>query len=1644
MALRAETLLFLLLSHRFSMRLALASICLLVLVTCVLRPSLAQSYDAQWHDPDRPYVKIGVVEDGIVQVTGSALAAVGVPLSTDPSTFRLIENGREIPLLYFGSPGTLTDEARLVFAGQRNTGADETWAYAYDAGAQSSTHLSLYSDTTFYWLTWGDGPGLRYELVPYSPRTGTQRVYDTARFEEDARFYAGDANDAFDPRYTRGEGFYLSGRIFHPRAGTRSVTLSLTLPQYSAAPGDSVRLRVRVNSVNPVPYDVSLDVEQPSGNRTTFVPVTSAQWTGYQLQTLEATVPTSLLHLSEDDQIRVRLTSVHETADRKTLLVDWLEADYPRALRVDSTQFGFAPLGAQPGTSQRYSVVGLEGTTVLALAPAAGTYTRGRPTDGVFHFEAPVIETRPVYWVAAEDSARAPASIARDASSGWHQASNEADYVIVTTPALRASAEEMAAYRASQNGFRTAVVLVQDVFDEFDYGRPTPIALQRFVHATQRWNVAPRYVLIWADALTLDRTSPLLAWEVPSFGRDTPSDGWFAMQLDGPDDWTDAVPIGRVPVRSNEAGRLFLDKMRTYESQPPAMWQKNLILISGGINASERSYIASNINRWGGFARQSPVGVDTTLIRRSDTDTFIDYSQPGVVTDALERGAGWLTYFGHSATYFWELNVDDPDQVDNQDELAVILSLGCATGNFTDQLGDAPSLSEEFLLGGLGGAIAHVGFSGFSTASASVAFGDQLHQLVFGDTLRVLGDAVTQAKDAYGERTSASTTALLLFGLVGDPATQLALPSRPDFRLSPSGVAVSPETPSPADPQLDVLVRADNVGLVPSDSMTVQVERTWPDGATDVLRQRIAPFARTAEATFSLPLAERSVGENVVAVTLDALDQIDELSETNNRVEVTKDVVAGSILVLTPEPFATVASAPTFRVLVPPSPSPVTSLHVQLDTRTTFDSPALVEARVPVDDAYVEWTPPLAAQPGGVYHWRVRPDRGGEAARWETASFSVAETAPGHVRWTQRGTLFEAGTQSGLTYADGRWTLDTETASVRITASVGGGATAGAMYLDDIEHEFAALGYGLLIVSSERPEVRAHGTIHPYIEGGPEAVRDSLQRILDHAHPGDYIFARNFSGTNWRDRPVDAPVQELFRALGSTAVDTLTLGDTWILAARSGMPDAAQEWVGPSFGQQPFIEFTRRIDLPYQRSTGTVVSPQIGPVAAWQSLQWEAVRSTDASTVTVDVLNARTGEVLIGDLRETSTPVDLSGVDPAAVPFLQLRATLSDTSLVSTPQLQAWSVDYAPQPEILFVKDSFAVSADSLRQGAGLTASAQLANLSALPVEAVAVRLRLQDAAGDDVSVQADTVRAVGPGATADVQHELGTETLTGAYTLVLDAEVLGVPERFAFNNTARTRFVVTEDDVAPALTVLIDGQAVPADPEPVRDLQSPDLPLLPLRPVIEVSFEDDNTFKLLQDTSLATITLENVTAGTTRRVPFSSPDIVFEPATDEENRARIVFTPDFTGQDAVYTLRVRAFDVDGNEAEGSPYQAHFRVQSAFSISSLLPYPNPMHTFTRFAFELRGADLGIIDDFRIRVFTLTGRLVREFDLLRDPSGLDSGGLRVGWNKLAWDGRDDDGDLLAPGVYLYKVNLRVEGEEQAINNDASLEKLVIVR
>ncbi len=1614
-----------------------------------------QSFDPAWISNGETYAKLGVLEDGMYRVTGAQLAGLGLTINDiDPATIKVFENGQQIPVWLEGGAGTnLQQGDAVIFAGRRNRGDDELWAYGDNPTLQGSTYFSLFSDTTWYWLTWNGEAGLRYidtdpNQAIANPAT-VESFRDTLHIEEDNLYYFGDSDDAGQPEYTRGEG-YVGWSLLHVDTSPMSESFSLDLPD-RAGSTDSLVVTAKLGSGSAPFHRVTLHLEADGVEVACGTCTDQTEWSGYTYRTLRIALPQNLVAGNTNLEAVVTSDNSFNSVPNR-VLIDWVEASYARNVVLETNQLNLATTSAGARTirvtnqgTAPVSAFNLHDHRRFQLAQEAGN---------IYAFnDAASAATQ--YWLVDADGYRTPAAMKARAGLDLLNQPTPVDYIIITTPALTASATDMANYRQQVDGFATRIVNQYDIFDQFDYGRPTPIAIRRFVHATLDWPQPPAFVVFWGDVLRPEDNRArrqLFEWEVISFGY-APADGWFGIQKDGSDDWVERPAIGRIPVRDNETGSFFVQKIENYESVPVGEWQKRLMLLVGGKTEFEQSRLQAHALTWGEHATGLPTGMDTLRFFKT-ASAPLDPTFQDALSDAFHDGAAWVNYFGHSAADTWEIVTDAPEDYDNADRLPIVLSMGCNTGNFAGgqfELTDRLVYGERLVLASMNGAIAHWGSSSASTIDQPALLTNELHRVVFQDTMRVLGKALQAAKRQYvatRSQTGSVFNVLLQYGLIGDPATHIRIPDKPEFQTTADAISITPITPVPADGQVHVETQVRNWGLLPEDSLSVQLTHISPSGSEQVISKKLLPRGTEENLTFDVPILNADVGENTFQVFLDPTNAFEEVDELNNQAERNHTVFSAGIALISPADFGIASSSqPQFLVSLATNDAENRTIAFELDAVSTFDSPALQSGQVAVSGAIATWQPGTALTDGKSYFWRARLESSDQSNLWQVGHFTVSLTATRN-GWTQQDVLFALNETDAFLKWDSlqtEWVFSEFKVDVRSTAERGAGFEKGQFIVNGTRFLGVTLGFGLLVIDGATGELKGYNSFPTYkISADLEerfdtdstrAVAD-LTSFIDELETGDYLFVRTRNLGNLSGPAIQEEVKSLFRGVGSTAIDTLTYPHLWLMTTRVGFPAETQEWVTPP-QISSINEIAQDTTLFFNQSQGYTLSPRIGPAADWLSFNGSATLPNAASEVRVDVLDPITGTALLEDI-QLSGSADLGGISAGDYPFLQLKATHVDASQLTTPQLDAWTVFFDPTVELAIDPLATTFSADTLAVGENLDVTASVINLSNQSAPLATLTYRLTNALNEESVLKVDTLRNLAPQTSIQSSFSLETTNLAGLNRIQIKLEQPDVIEPFALNNVLIREFAVITDNQQPQLDILIDGEMLPSDFEPVRNLQDPALPFVSTQPTIEITITDDGAFQLLNDTSLVELELDD------RRVNFSDPQVDFQPGTQEKNEAKITYTPNLAGSDTTHTLFMRVFDAAGNEADNSPYQVHFRVQSTFEIESLYPYPNPMHTATTFAFRLRGDNAMLTEDFRIRVYTLSGRLIKEFDLIEDPGLLEIPGLRIGWNKVTWDGRDADGDLIAPGVYLYKVFLRSDGQQIDVNNSTSVEKLVVLR
>lgn len=129
------------------------------------------------------------------------------------------------------------------------------------------------------------------------------------------------------------------------------------------------------------------------------------------------------------------------------------------------------------------------------------------------------------------------------------------------------------------------------------------------------------------------------------------------------------------------------------------------------------------------------------------------------------------------------------------------------------------------------------------------------------------------------------------------------------------------------------------------------------------------------------------------------------------------------------------------------------------------------------------------------------------------------------------------------------------------------------------------------------------------------------------------------------------------------------------------------------------------------------------------------------------------------------------------------------------------------------------------------------------------------------------------------------------------------------------------------------------------------------------------------------------------------------------------------------HSLSLKVWDINNNSAERT---IDFVVSPSadLALKHVLNYPNPFTTHTAFYFEHNQACLGM--DVQIQIFTVSGKLVKTID-----KRVKTEGYRT--EPIDWDGRDDFGDKIGRGVYIYRIKVIASNGSTADH----YEKLVIL-
>jgi hypothetical protein len=687
-----------------------------------------------WQAPENAY-RIAIQEEGLYALPYAELVAAGVPAATvTPEQFRLIHDGEEVAIHVTGADDGAFDEGdQILFYGE--------------------SVEDRYNHTNIYWLTYGAEAGKRMRTdqgVHSDLAINIQHYRATVRHEENSEYVSS------LPKAT-GYDHWYGGRVTVTGFGASAYRdLVLNIDQVATGALVAVVEVALAGNVKTV-HHLRLYI---NGTQ-----VYDGGWVGRTYTRALAGFPQDIL-LEGANTVRVELVNDISQQFVDMAYLDWVELRYQRKLMARSDQLIFA--NQSPGAWQ-YQISNFSDETVELYDitdPSEVNLIHGALISGTLSFGDNQPSSRR-YLALTSAQHRAPLSITRATPANLLTPTNGADYIIIAHADFLQAIQPLADWRTAQ-GYTVQVVNVQDIYDQFRYGRMSAYAIRDFLaHAYSQWPApAPRFVLLVGDGhydphgylatSGLNFIPPYLELVDPELGE-TATDNRYAAVAG--DDLLPDLNIGRFPAQSAADVTAMVEKTLAYEATSGEPWRNRLLFVADDIEGGGGAFynysdaIADGVvgNRASGVALV-PTGYTKTKVYLGDQcpDENPASTCQQQIVNQLNQGAFLVSYVGHGAKSFWaEERLFDQatlQQLDNQNRLSIMLPMTCLEGFFHEADPTIMALGEAIVRMPGKGAVASWSPTGFGLVSGHDYLERGFFLALLHEHVAELGAATTYGK----------------------------------------------------------------------------------------------------------------------------------------------------------------------------------------------------------------------------------------------------------------------------------------------------------------------------------------------------------------------------------------------------------------------------------------------------------------------------------------------------------------------------------------------------------------------------------------------------------------------------------------------------------------------------------------------------------------------------------------------------------------------------------------------------------------------------------------------------------------------------------------------------------------------------------
>lgn len=737
-----------------------------------------------------PWLKMGIVQSGVYQLTANELAARGLQLDGRPS----------FQIKMYGSGGKMLSEAnrdynfqdisqiaiqvedggdgifnagdRILFYGQ----GPDSWNFH----ATSNTYQfrkNIYSDTSYYFLTISEGPGQRIVIQEqatnpdlFQTRYQDQWIYGQDRINvlSAGREWYSDVLD-FTP--SKELNFDVRGISADSVARFRFGLMSRSSTPYP--------FRLRANGASLLPDQVfsAVNISAPFSRFGSDL-ILSRTW---QPSPNTNSLNINILYDKQGNfQSQGYINFVEMNAWRS---LEWRGQNFNLRSSYRNGETIMYMLGNMPSGGIRvWNVSRPDRPTLMRLSGNSFAVKQ---------------DTLHEFFVFNENALPVPLVFKRVFNQDL-RGMEVPDLLIVTHPRFYNQANKLANFRRDYDKMDVEVVTTEQVYNEFSSGSQDITAIRNLaMHLYYKGNPDKfKFLLLFGDCSfdykdrVANNTNFVPTYQSPEWLGilDTyASDDYFGILSRFKGEWGSNdlldIGVGRLPAKNEEEAATMVNKLIHYASNPRSLgnWRNQFAFVADDGDNCLHS------NQSNSLAEQAMASNPNIHSRKIFLGAYPQVANPGGFTspaatnellNSIEKGSLIVNYTGHGGETVWAdeflFTTDMISRLRNIDRLSFFITATCDFGRH-----DYPSQTsgaEALMLNPNGGAIGIMTtgrpVNAFSNFSINSAFFSALFQNSNGRVGR-FGDIMRLSKNISSDKRSNRG-----FTLLGDPSARLAFPEQ--------------------------------------------------------------------------------------------------------------------------------------------------------------------------------------------------------------------------------------------------------------------------------------------------------------------------------------------------------------------------------------------------------------------------------------------------------------------------------------------------------------------------------------------------------------------------------------------------------------------------------------------------------------------------------------------------------------------------------------------------------------------------------------------------------------------------------------------------------------------------------------------------